>query len=430
MSVELREALEVLEKEKSISRESLLEVIHNSLLQACRNHFGTADNVTVKIDPVTCDFLVYASKEVVENVEEPALQISLADAKKIDEKYECGDTVRVPVESKAFGRIATQNAKNNILQKLREEERKVLFNRYFERKNEVVSGIVQRHSDNFTSINLGRVDGVLPNSEKVPGENLRIHDRIKVYVADVKDNPKGPKVLVSRNRPELVKKLFEAEVTEIADGTIEIMSVAREAGSRTKMAVYSTDEDVDPVGACVGMNGTRVGAVVDELRGEKIDIVNWDENPAILIENALSPAKVISVLADPDDRTALVIVPDYQLSLAIGKEGQNARLAAKLTGFKIDIKSESQAEEAGIFDEYFSDEEYDEDEYYEDEEAVDEEDFELSEYEDAEDTGNIEGTDFAEDAEDADNAEAAGDDDRDAQLPEEETPAETGEAEQ
>ena len=231
-----------------------------------------------------------------------------------------------------------------------------------------------------------------------------------------------------------MRKLFEAEVTEIADGTIEIMSVAREAGSRTKMAVYSTDEDVDPVGACVGMNGTRVGAVVDELRGEKIDIVNWDENPAILIENALSPAKVISVLADPDDRTALVIVPDYQLSLAIGKEGQNARLAAKLTGFKIDIKSESQAEEAGIFEEYFSDEEYDEDEYFEDEEAADEEDFELSEYEDAEESaeaGEIEETEEAEEAaaveaEEAGETQEAGD----AEEAEEAEAENTGETEE
>lgn len=366
MSAELKEALEVLEKEKNISKEALIEGIEQSLMQACKNHFGKADNVVVEVDRDTCDFSVYANKEVVETVEDPVLQISLMDAKKADGKYEIGDIVRVPIESKSFGRIATTNAKNIILQKIREEERKSLYNRYFEKEHEMVSGIVQRNMGKYININLGKVDALLTDSETVPGENLRPQERVKVYVLEVKDSPRGPRILVSRSHPELVKKLFEAEVAEIADGIIEIKSIAREAGSRTKIAVYSNDPDVDAVGACVGMNGIRVGAVVDELKGEKVDIVSWDENPALLIENALSPAKIVSVLADPDDKTALVIVPDYQLSLAIGKEGQNARLAAKLTGFKIDIKSETQAKEAGIFDEYF-DEDYDEEEAYEEE---------------------------------------------------------------
>ncbi len=359
MASELKEALEILEKEKNISKEAILEGIEQSLMQACKNHFGKADNVVVNIDPETCDFSVYANKEVVENVEDPVLQISLLDAKKIKTSHEIGDIVRVPIESKSFGRIATQNAKNVILQKIREEERRSLYNRYFEREHDMVSGIVQRNIGKGVNVNLGKIDAILSDSEMVPGEVLKPHDRIKVYVLEVRDTPRGPRILVSRSHPDLVKRLFEAEVTEIQEGIIEIKSIAREAGSRTKIAVYSNDPDVDAVGACVGMNGIRVGAVVDELKGEKIDIINWDENPALLIENALSPAKVISVLADPEDRMALVIVPDYQLSLAIGKEGQNARLAAKLTGFKIDIKSETQAKEEGIFEEYFGEDDED-----------------------------------------------------------------------
>ena len=367
MSAELKEAIEMIAREKNISKNALLDGIEQSLLQACKNHFGKADNVVVEIDRDTCDYQVYSNKTVVETVEDPALEMSLLDAKKRDEKYEIGDTVRVPIESKSFGRIATQNAKNVILQKIREEERKSLFERYYEREHQIISGTVSRINERTITINLGKTDGILTESESVKSENLRVHDRVKVYVLEVKDSPKGPRIMVSRSHPELVKKLFESEVSELAEGVVEIKAIAREAGSRTKIAVLSHDADVDAVGACVGMNGIRVGAVVDELGGEKVDIINWDDNPALLIENALSPAKVISVLADPDDKTALVIVPDYQLSLAIGKEGQNARLAAKLTGFKIDIKSETQAQEAGIFEEYFGedyDEEEEEDDYY------------------------------------------------------------------
>lgn len=358
MNTELLEALNILEKEKNISKDALLEAIEQSLLQACKNHFGKADNVKVTIDSETCDFSVYAEKEVVEEVEDPVLQISLADAKMQDSKYEVGDIVNVEIKSKEFGRIATQNAKNVILQKIREEERKVLYNQYYEKEHDLVTGIVQRYVGNNVSINLGKVDALLTENEQVKGETFRPTERIKLYVLEVKDTPKGPKILVSRTHPELVKRLFEAEVTEVRDGTVEMKSIAREAGSRTKIAVWSNDPDVDAVGACVGMNGARVNAIVDELRGEKIDIINWDENPALLIENALSPAKVISVMADPDERTAKVVVPDYQLSLAIGKEGQNARLAARLTGFKIDIKSETQARESGDFEYY--EEEFDE----------------------------------------------------------------------
>ena len=353
MNRELMEALDILEKEKNISKDTLLEAIEQSLIQACKNHFGKADNVHVTIDPETCDFSVYADRNVVEYVEDPALEISLADALKITSRAEIGGIVQVPIQSKEFGRIATQNAKNVILQKIREEERKVLFDEYYGKEKEVITGIVQRVMGKNVSINLGKADAVLSENEQVKGETFKPTERIKVYILEVKDTPKGPRILVSRTHPGLVKRLFESEVAEVKDGTVEIKSIAREAGSRTKIAVWSNDPDVDAVGACVGMNGARVNAVVEELRGEKI---NWDENPAILIENALSPAKVIAVMADPDEKTALVVVPDYQLSLAIGKEGQNARLAARLTGFKIDIKSETQAKESGDFYDYDDDE--------------------------------------------------------------------------
>ena len=355
MNKELLEALEQVEKEKNISKETLLEAIENSLLTACKNHFGKADNVKVNINPQTGDFSVYAEKEVVEKMDpqenDPLLQISLAEAKMMDPKYEVGDIVHVPIKSKEFGRIATQNAKNVILQKIREEERKVLYKEYFSMEKEVMTGTVTRFLGRNISINLGRVDAILNESEQVKGEVLSPTDRIKVYILEVKDTPKGPRVSVSRTHPDLVKRLFEEEVAEVKDGIVEIRAIAREAGSRTKVAVSSNDANVDPVGACVGVNGARVNSIVNELRGEKIDIINWDDNPAFLIENALSPAKVICVVADEDEKEAQVIVPDYQLSLAIGKEGQNARLAARLTGYKIDIKSETQAREMGLFDE-------------------------------------------------------------------------------
>ena len=351
MNKELIEALDLLEKEKNISKETLLEAIENSLLTACKNHFGKADNVKVNINPQTGDFSVYAEKEVVEEVEDPVMQISLAEAKMKSPKYNLGDVVHFPIESKSFGLIATQNAQNVILQKIREEERSMQFNEWYRKEKDVVTGIVQRYLGRNVSINLGRVDAILNEAEQVKGEVFKPTERIKVFVLEVKDTPKGPRISVSRTHPDLVKRLFEEEVTEVKDGTVEIKAIAREAGSRTKIAVWSNDPNVDPVGACVGMNGARVNSIVNELRGEKIDIIIWDENPAFLIENALSPAKVICVVADEESREAQVIVPDYQLSLAIGKEGQNARLAARLTGYKIDIKSETQAREMGLFEE-------------------------------------------------------------------------------
>ncbi len=360
MNKELLEALEQVEKEKNISKETLLEAIENSLLTACKNHFGKADNVKVTINPSTGDYSVYAEKEVVEKLDpeenDPLLQISLAEAKMMDPKYEVGDVVHVPIKSKEFGRIATQNAKNVILQKIREEERKVLYKEYYSMEKEVMTGTVTRFLGRNISINLGRVDAVLNESEQVKGEVLNPTDRVKVYILEVKDTPKGPRVSVSRTHPDLVKRLFEEEVAEVKDGIVEIKAIAREAGSRTKIAVASNDANVDPVGACVGINGARVSSIVNELGGEKIDIINWDDNPAYLIENALSPAKVICVVADEEEKEAQVIVPDYQLSLAIGKEGQNARLAARLTGYKIDIKSETQARELGLFEELGLDE--------------------------------------------------------------------------
>ena len=367
MNNELLEALTLLEKEKNISKDTLLEAIEQSLIQACKNNFGKADNVKVSINPETCEFHVWAEKTVVEEVTDDVTEIALSKAKMIRSSYELGDTVNVEIHSKEFGRIATQNAKNVILQKIREEERKVLYNEYYAKERDVVTGIVQRYLGKNVSVNLGKVYAILNENEMVKGEVFRPTERIKVYILEVKDTSKGPKIMVSRTHPELVKRLFESEVTEVRDGTVEIKCIAREAGSRTKMAVYSNNPDVDPVGACVGINGARVNAIVNELRGEKIDIINWNENNAILIENALSPAKVISVIADDDEKTAKVIVPDYQLSLAIGKEGQNARLAARLTGFKIDIKSETQAKESGEFDDLFGDNgEYEESADYDD----------------------------------------------------------------
>ena len=365
-SNELLDALTILEQEKNIPKETLLDAIENSLITACKNHFGKSENIRVQIDPKTCEFHVYQEKTVVEQVDDPVTQISLANAKMIDSKYDVDDIVNVEVKSKEFGRIATQNAKNVILQKIREEERKVIYDEYYSKEKDVVTGIVQRYVGKNVSINLGKVDAMLTENEQVKGEVFQPTERIKLYLLEVRPTNKGPKILVSRTHPELVKRLFESEVTEVKDGIVEIKSIAREAGSRTKIAVWSNDPDVDPVGACVGMNGARVNAIVSELRGEKIDIINWNENPAMLIENALSPAKVISVIADAEEKTAKVVVPDYQLSLAIGKEGQNARLAARLTGFTIDIKSETQAREAGDFMDYENDyDDYDEDEYLE-----------------------------------------------------------------
>ena len=397
MNNELFEALTMLEKEKNISKDTLLDAIKQSLLQACKNHYGRteASNVIVNIDPETCEFEVYAEKTVVEKVEDELTEISLTNARLKDSRFELGDVIRVDIKSKEFGRIATQNAKNVILQKIREEERKVLYNEYYEKEKDIVTGVVQRYVGRNVSINLGKVDAMLNAEEMIKGETYKPTERIKLYVLEVKDTPKGPKIMVSRTHPELVKRLFEAEVTEVRDGTVEIKSIAREAGSRTKIAVWSNNPDVDPVGSCVGINGARVNEVVEELHGEKIDIINWNENAALLIENALSPAKVITVIADGDEKTAKVVVPDYQLSLAIGKEGQNVRLAARLTGFKIDIKSETQARESGELMEY-------EEDYYGEEEEYEGDAFEE---EASEEELTFEGDAFEEEAFAADDSE-------------------------
>ena len=379
MNDELFDALVILEKEKNIKSEVLLEAIAKSLEQACRNNYNRPelDNIVVDLNQEKRTFGIFLAKEVVENVEDKLKQISLADARMISSEYEIGDVVNVDINSRAFGRIAVQNAKNVILQQIREAERKSLFADYYDKENKVVTGVVQRYVNRNVAINLGKVDAILSESEMIKGETFYPNQRVKVYVLRVDNAPKGPRIVVSRKHPNLVRCLFEQEVAEVADGTVEIKAIAREAGSRSKMAVWSNIPNVDAVGACVGQNGNRVAAVVDELDGEKIDIVSWDENPAYFIENALSPAKVITVIVDPDERTARVVVPDYQLSLAIGKEGQNARLTARLTGYKIDIKSETQAIESGELqefqDEYYDyEDEYDEngepypDEYYED----------------------------------------------------------------
>jgi len=377
MNTELKDAIEALEKEKNIMRETLFEAIENALLTACKNNFGKVDNIKVWVDRDTFEYFCVAEKEVVEtkdDVEDDLLQIPLEEAVKIKPAIQVGDKIDVKINSQSFGRIATQIAKNVILQRIREEERSAIYDYYFSKQKSIVTGIVQRINGGSISVNLGRAEGLLNEKETVPGENLKPQDRIKVYVIDVRKTQRGPRILVSRTHPELVKKLFEQEVTEIQEGVVEIKSIAREPGSRTKIAVYSNDPRVDAVGACVGVNGIRVNNIVEELRGEKIDIINWDENPGNLIQNALSPAKIVAVFADPEEKTAKVVVPDYQLSLAIGREGQNARLAAKLTSYKIDIKSETQAKDAPGF-RY---EDYEDDEYYE--EDYDEEYTDNAEY--------------------------------------------------
>ena len=358
---ELIEALEAIAREKDISKEVLLEAIQNSLLAACKDQFGKSDNIRVVLDETTGEFHVYQDKVVVEEVLDDTLEIALAEAEARHGVTDLGATVSIEVTPKNFGRISAQKAKQVVVQKIREEERKVLYDQYYTKEKDIITGTVQRYSNGNYTVNIGKIDTVLTEQEQVKTERFRSHEKIRVYVTEVKDTPRGPRIVISRTHPELVKRLFEAEVAEIQSGVVEIKSVSREAGSRSKIAVYSRNPDVDAVGACVGMNGARVNAVVNELRGEKIDIVEWNENPAIFIEHALSPSRVVSVTVDIEEKSALVVVPDYQLSLAIGKEGQNARLAARLTGFKIDIKSETQARESGEFMDYENDyEDYDE----------------------------------------------------------------------
>ena len=345
---ELIAALNQLEKEKGIDKDVIMEAIENSLLAACKRDFGSADNVVVNMDRETGDIYVYAIKEVVDEVYDPALEISLGKAKAIDQNLNLGDTVRIEITPKDFGRIAAMHARSVIVQKIKEEERRVVYDHFYCKEKDIVTGVVQRYVGENVSVSLDdKTDALLMKSEQIRGEVFKPTERIKLYIVEVKETNRGPRILVSRTHPDLVKRLFEKEVAEIQDGTVEIKNIVREAGSRTKMAVWSNDKNVDPVGACVGLNGARVNAIVNDLKGEKIDIINWSDEPAELVSSALSPAKVEQVFINENDSSATVVVPDFQLSLAIGKEGQNVRLAAKLCGWKIDIKSHTQFEEAG-----------------------------------------------------------------------------------
>ncbi|HPZ60329.1 MAG TPA: transcription termination factor NusA [Bacillota bacterium] len=354
MNKELILAMDDLEKERDISKDLLIEAIESALVSAYKKNYGTAQNVRVSIDRERGDVDVFMRKDVVDVVTNPLVEVALEEARAIDPEYELGDVIEYKVTPKDFGRIAAQTAKQVVVQRIREAERGIIYEDYVNRQSEIVTGVIHRISNETVFVNLGRTEGILPVNEQVKGERYEVNSRIKVYIMDVKKTTKGPQVFLSRSHPGLVKRLFELEVPEIQDGIVEIKSIAREAGSRTKIAVYSDDENVDPVGACVGTRGIRVQAVVNELFDEKIDIINWSDDPAGMISNALAPAKVEKVIINEDEKSATVIVPDYQLSLAIGKEGQNVRLAAKLTGWKIDIKSSSQYSESA--DDYIEDE--------------------------------------------------------------------------
>lgn len=342
MNKEFILAIEDLEREKEISKDMLIEAIESALVSAYKKNYGTSQNVRVNIDRETGDIDVFMRRDIVEEVVDPFVEVSLEEARAIDLEYELGDVIEYQVTPRDFGRIAAQTAKQVVVQRIREAERGMIYDDYINRQGEIVTGQIQRISNETVFINMGRTEGILAATEQVRGEKYIVNNRLKLYIMDVKKTTKGPQVYLSRSHPGLVKRLFELEVPEIQDGVVEIRSIAREAGSRTKMAVYTEDSNVDPVGACVGARGTRVQAVVDELFGEKIDIAEWSDDPTELIASALAPAKVERVMINEEEKAALVVVPDYQLSLAIGKEGQNVRLAAKLCGWKIDIKSHSQ----------------------------------------------------------------------------------------
>lgn len=342
MNIEFIEAIVQIEKEKGIPKDVLFDALEASLISAYKKNYGTAQNVSVEINRDTGEVKVYSKKTVTESVQDNLLEIDIDDAIKINPTAEIGDIVSIEVTPKKFGRIAAQTAKQVVMQRIREAERDVIYEEFSGRETDIVTGIIQRFDKKNVIVDLGKIEVFLPASEQIPEETYKQGNRIKLYILEVKKTTKGPAITVSRSHPGLVKRLFELEVPEIYDGTVEIKGIAREAGSRTKIAVSSKNENVDPVGACVGPKGSRVQAVVDELNGEKIDIIKWSEDISEYISNALSPAKVLDVLIEEDEKTARVMVPENQLSLAIGKEGQNARLAAKLTGWKIDIKSNEQ----------------------------------------------------------------------------------------
>ncbi len=349
--VEFINALNQIEKEKGIDKEVIFEAIETSLVSACKKNFGTSQNIKVVINRETGDVACYAQKEVVEEVEDDMLQISLEDARNINPYFIIGDIIDIEVTPKNFGRISAQTAKQVVVQKFREAEREILYNQYITKEKDIMTGIVQRQERKNVIVQLGKIDAILTPNEQIPTEKYNFMDRMKVYILEVKQSTKGPQIYVSRTHPELVKRLFEQEVPEVYDGTVEIKSIAREAGSRTKIAVYTKDKNVDALGACVGQNGYRVNVIVNELQGEKIDVLNWSEDPKEFIAAALSPSKVLAVAINEQDQSAKIVVPDHQLSLAIGKEGQNARLSAKLTGWRIDIKSETQARETNFLGE-------------------------------------------------------------------------------
>ena len=339
-------AIQELEKEKGIKKDYLLDSIESALLTAYKRNYNSQENVKVVVDRETGASHLYSVKEVVEHAENPILQISLEEARKIDKEAQIGGTVDVELVPKNFGRIAAQTAKQVIIQKLREAEREIIYSEYSERKGEIVSGIIQKADQNIVVMDLGKVEGVMPAKEQIPTEKYHVNDKIKGYILDVEKGAKGvPQVIISRACPEFVKKLFEFEIPEIYEGVIEIKAVSRDAGSRSKVAVYSPNENIDPVGSCVGQKGVRIQNIINELNGEKIDVIEWNADLSIYISSALLPAQVMAVDIDEENRVAQVIVPDDQLSLAIGKSGQNARLAAKLTGlsdWRIDINSETQ----------------------------------------------------------------------------------------
>src|SRR5690625_2695942 len=350
MSTQLFEAIDFLEKEKGIDKEVLLEALEAALISAYKKNFDSATNVRVDLNPETSQMRLFAQKTVVEEVDNEQIEISLEDAKDIDPNYNLEDIIEVEVTPKDFGRIAAQAAKQVVTQRVREAERGVVYEQYIDHEEDVITGIIQRKDHRFVYVNLGKVEAKLSEVDQMTTDEYNVHDRIKVYVTKVEKTTKRPQILISRSHPGLLKRLFEMEVQEIYEGIVEIKSIAKEAGDRSKLAVYAEDQDIDPVGSCVGQKGQRVQAIVDELNGEKIDIVEWSEDPAIFVSNALSPSKVTQVILNEEERESTVIVPDYQLSLAIGKRGQNARLAAKLTGWKIDIKSETAAKEEGLYE--------------------------------------------------------------------------------